>query len=1063
MASLEETKKTAATGWQSRAIRESRPEDVAPIRPKWSEAPIVESNPEGWPSRAIPSNDPTAQGNRPKWMDAPVVTPATGGWQTRAIREGAPAGEPAGRRQHAEDMAYQQHPSKLAQPEGFDARFPAEATAIGGSEYDRARTYGMPGVDVLPPKPAGYDERHPVVEEPTAGEQFTRALRIGSQATGAGAADIAGLPVDLTKLAGNLGLWGTDKLAEMFGGNVDYRLQDSVGGSDSIRSAATSGIEGAFGPNAVIDQSEMTPSERVMYEAERFAAGNMIGSGLIGKLRSAVPRSLAAPYEAAGSDARVLIGDAAAGLGSGAVSGAYHEHVPQSVQDSLGATGDMLAALFGGVGGAGLANMAENVARTGRGSIDAWRALPESIIPRDPLTKLPVSQRDFSNAATLYRNSFRSEEDFASAKKSIADYLENIGPEGTVGPGPHPTTALITADPTQLAIERRARAADSVPYIASDRAVMNDVSQKVGSVRPEKGDPAIPIATAEALARTKSQSAAQALKEAQAALAAKDADLGGVADRARSISPDEASRTLDRVIVDETYLPNRASKNRSYDAAAADPNSVVGTGNAQAAATALQSRMAQRTPALNDDRSGQLASAFAGTPDANGATLPVTRPLAAVMEDRRALSQLESEARTQGNFGRADTARDLRGAVNRDIRASAESGAPGTERLAEADRFYRERFAPYFREGFAAPEFFKGIDRDPQRLSMPREATAARFLTAGPTARAAADDVARILSIAPNRADGIQAATNYLIADAVGKGVIHDGKISETALAAFMARREGALAALPEVRGAFENLLGEVRRGNAERGGLAQALSRAERTAQLTDKEVSTGALSLLIDHEPRKAVEAVFANQNPPARMREIVKEVGANPAAKLGWKAAVADYLRRKVSVASKASVSDGYDATSLAAVRRTFEDNRAALAEVYTPEEMNTLQQAQTRLEILSRRGTQANVGSATAEIQAGGMQALLKAFVEPLGTITTVTHGAIAGGSYSRRMRLIAEQFPDANKAARTIIERVQFDPELAKHLMDFPTSDAQIYTWSAKLNRLLAIGSAEHRD
>ena len=175
------------------------------------------------------------------------------------------------------------------------------------------------------------------------------------------------------------------------------------------------------------------------------------------------------------------------------------------------------------------------------------------------------------------------------------------------------------------------------------------------------------------------------------------------------------------------------------------------------------------------------------------------------------------------------------------------------------------------------------------------------------------------------------------------------------------------------------------------------------------------------------------------------------------------MADHLYRKVTTASKAASSNGFDTVSLAKARQVFEDNRAALAEVFSPEEMQRLQQAQKRLEILSKRGTQANVGSATAENAAGGLQAVIAAFAEPVGTITTFTRGALMGGSYARRTRLIAEQFPDANAAARTILDRVRFDPVLAKHLMDFPTSDAQVYTWSKKLNRLLVLGGANGEE
>jgi hypothetical protein len=175
------------------------------------------------------------------------------------------------------------------------------------------------------------------------------------------------------------------------------------------------------------------------------------------------------------------------------------------------------------------------------------------------------------------------------------------------------------------------------------------------------------------------------------------------------------------------------------------------------------------TPVLRDDQSMRIAEGLRGTDES-----PNARPLRNVLEDRRALTSIEAEARLRGEFDRADTARRLRSSINADIRSSVDRSPA----LREADTNYRERFAPYFRSGNVSPEFFEGIDRDPQRFQNVPEATADRFLTAGPTSRAAAADLARILEIAPNADDALSAATEYVIADAVGNGIIRDGVVT---------------------------------------------------------------------------------------------------------------------------------------------------------------------------------------------------------------------------------------------------------------------------------------------
>lgn len=1002
----------------------------------WQDAPVVAP----------------AQGARPKWMDAPVIT-------------GGPAGEPAGRRQHAEDMAFQQHPQMLPQPQGFDTRFPAEATAIGDAEYDRARTYGMPGVDTLPPKPAGYDERYPTTEAPTAMDQFTRGLRLGGQATGAGAADIAGMPVDLIDLGANATRWGIDQIVQMMGGPAQEHPYQSnpTGGSRSIRDTAAAGVEKAFGPDAIINPEDMTPEERVIYEANRFASANLIGSGLVSQFRNAVPRSLSAPYEASGSDGRVLLGDAFAGLGSGALTGAYHEYAPESMQSPIA---DLLLAIGGGVGGSKLAGAADSVTSGLRNVPDRMTTVPESIIPRDPKTMLPSKTSDVANAAALVQGKTYSPQDAAA---EIQSYLD------AAGPGANPTAGMISADPGLLSVERKMRATDPVPFIANDQAVMDAVSGKLTGVRPEGADALAPGAAAEAEIAKALGGAQDSVLRANQGVQGQEAALQALADSfSGTRSLDQASRDLDAAAVSDAYFRDRNLKNSLYDTAAADPNVVVRTDNVNAAADAALAENRMLNPALRDSRSTNLAEAFTSPGEAApanpgmlpstdaAAQPPVTRTLAEVMRDRAALSRTEAEARATGNYAGADTAASLRRGINADVRTAAESGVPGTEGLSAADAFYRNEFAPTYREGNVAPDFFRGVDKDSQRTTMLPEATASKFLVGGPASRAAAEDLSRVIARTSDPAAATAAATDYVLADAVRAGVIQNGKISENRLAQFMAAREGMFSQIPAIKQRFDDLLTGTRSGNAQMQQLTADLDKASQNLKLTEKQINEGALKLVAGADPKKAVDAVFASRNPTESMREATAAFAKDPQTADGWKAAVSDWMVAKMTTASKAGVSSDEFTVSLPKMRAAFKQNERALAEVFDPEEMQQLQQAYTRLEALSRRGTQASSGSATAE-NLGGLRGVITALANPAGTVTMLTRGALMAGSVERRIKVIAEQFPDGNMAANRLIERAMFDPKIMKHLQEFPTSDAQIYTWSAKLNELLGLTATQNRQ
>lgn len=884
---------------------------------------------------------------------------------------------------------------------------------------------------------------------PNTVERVGRQLQIGTQSAGRGVADLVGLPVDMAELALNAPI----SLADLIPGiDIDFRFKNSFGGGESKDTEALLG-------DILIDREDMTPQERMGHSINRFATEGLLGGTLLSKAAktdNVLPSSWTAPHKAPGASSRVVVGDTAAGAGTGAALELYDQNIPEEAQ---GFFTELIAGLLGGLGGANAARIADM--KPGRNLAERASANPD-VLPVDPDTALPYSRGDVRRAATLYQDRATSP---AASKRRIEEYLAEV--DG----GPTPTTALIADDPGLLAAERQARVSRGAPeFIEADRRVMDDVSERVRGVRPRSGDPNAARVEAGQQINDQLLQSQQRVNDARTQLAdvnQQNEDLAIGAGSGPSI--DAASRELDRSIVDNTYGPRRSYKNELYNAAASDPNTVVGTENVRSAAQRQKAESDRTNPVLRDTQSERLAEAFgAGSAQvsmADGGGAPnLDRQLQDAMMERNRLSDIESEARAQGQFGRADTARELRQGINEDIRDAAASGTPGTEALASADNYYRERFAPYFCNGTVSPNFFRNIDRDPTRTTANAvpEATARKFLTTGPTARAAAADLAQILSISPNRKEGLAAARNYLIADAAGKGIIRDGKIHETALARYISLRQDALSQIPEVKAELEGLLQAVREGNQASNAAAGELTAAMDAAQLSQRQIDQGVLKLVLDSEPRKAVQGILRRSDPQEAMAEIVREFAGNPDAQRGWKAAVADYLVEQVTTASNAAVSPDQATVSLAKLRNTFGKNRGALAEVFGPEEMQSLQQVQTRLKVLSNRGAQASSGSATAE-SLGGLRGVLRAFAAPVGTLVTLRSGALQGGSYERRVNLIADQFPDANGSALKVIQRAHFDPELAKHLLEFPTDDAQVYTWSKKLNQLISVGAASRDD
>ncbi len=933
------------------------------------------------------------------------------------------------------------------------------------------------GAPLIDPRPVGRAELPAADAQygPSTGEEFVRGLRIGTQGVGRGVAGVVGAPVDIASLLLNAGSWAAERLVNVLPGidGVETpRFNNPVGGSEYISDAAAGIVRALGGKDAIIPESEMTPDERKLKLINQLATEGAVGGGLTARaanvakgssvMADAVPDVLKAPYRTSGSVGRVVAGDTAAGAGSGVALGTYREDVPDQTKEALGPVGEFVAALAGGVGGAGLLRT-PGAARDVAGALDARRPVATENIPLDPETALPTSRGVRDQAA-------RSMQEQATNPATAARTIDETA--ATIGDGAHPTAGVMSNDPGLLTAERRLRSGEMAPqFITRDRAVMDSVSDRVSGLRPEGADPKAARTKADTLigaAQTQTGRALANVSARKSAAAQRAEELAAEVKLGRSA--DQASRDLDRVLVEKTYLPARIRKNELYDAAAGDPNVVVGTENVSAAAKAKSGEISKQNPVLRDAESKRVSDAFAyrpGEKPPKGSTEVATggdpnprivRPLGDVMADRQALSTRESEARSRGDFGKADTMRTLRKGVNEDVKSAAESGVPGTEKLAAADSNYRKKFAPYFRDGNTAPEFFKKVDKDPSRASTPPEATAQKFLTAGPTSRAAAEDVAKILEISPSRAEGVSAAEDYVLADAVSKGVLQNGMISETRLAKFMSQREGLFSQLPSVRARFNDLLAKVRSGNAETSRLSFELAEAQKAAKLTQKQIDQGVLKLVADFEPGKAVAKVFGRPDPAAAMDEVVTSLKGNEQALRGWKAAVADHLSDKVTTASKAGASEGHDTISLPALTKVFRDNVDTLAKVFTPDEMASLQQAHKRLEAMSRRGAQASTGSSTAE-NLGGVQGFIRAFAQPIGTAVAITKGVLLGGSVERRTKMLADLFPGNNAAAQKLIARAMFDPAIAKHLLEMPVAEKQMTSWNKKLNQLIAVDEA----
>lgn len=212
-----------------------------------------------------------------------------------------------------------------------------------------------------------------------------------------------------------------------------------------------------------------------------------------------------------------------------------------------------------------------------------------------------------------------------------------------------------------------------------------------------------------------------------------------------------------------------------------------------------------------------------------------------------------------------------------------------------------------------------------------------------------------------------------------------------------------------------------------------------------------------LMEQKPQDVAHSLLSGRSyaSPERMREITKAIQHNPAAMRGWRAAVADVLSDKVRTTGGDLAREGAEGPlSIAKMRQVFGQNRDALAEVFSPDDIKTLERAHELLSPMENRRLQATSGSPTAE------NAMLTGAWDALGTAMTFRYGAVHAGMIMYRLRRMVNHLPGLrnhtlDNQALELVNRMWFDPELSRHLLEADVSTIDGPGWNKKLNRMLA--------
>ncbi len=346
-------------------------------------------------------------------------------------------------------------------------------------------------------------QRHPeLFEDPrtgssasvdTAAEQSNpvdvgRSLQVGAQATGKGLLHaVLGLP-DLAAGFSNALLGAVDFGAEQLGGNVDFRFGIP---SNDVLALADKGAEKLGISDLIIRDKDLTPSERFATGAIDFGTAALAGGGAVSKLAEKGVTKGAPLVDnliqglnrgMTPGKVRPQLGNAVAGLSSGAAVETGKEHLPQVFNDpTYGPVAQVLAAVLGGVGGAGVFTAGDAaLSAAGRGAKAFTGQNLERGLPMNAATGRPFTKTEM-DAAALSAQASASHPNTAAANigEAAAD-LRQFNPDGTALP---PTGAL-SKDVGFAMAENARRVKDPVPFVEQEQRTQSIARQAVEDLAP---------------------------------------------------------------------------------------------------------------------------------------------------------------------------------------------------------------------------------------------------------------------------------------------------------------------------------------------------------------------------------------------------------------------------------------------------------------------------------------------------------------------------------------------------------------------------------------------------
>ncbi len=377
------------------------------------------------------------------------------------------------------------------------------------------------------------------------------------------------------------------------------------------------------------------------------------------------------------------------------------------------------------------------------------------------------------------------------------------------------------------------------------------------------------------------------------------------------------------------------------------------------------------------------------------------------------------------NRGRPGDAADYQG-----IPEAPTFDAEAAERLRLANDATRNR-ADTFQRGPVGQTLAKGGRQDLYRL--PDSAVPDKIFHPGPRGfedveafrRAAGDDHAFVV---------LQDAAAASLRRAAMRA---DGTLDPARVAPWAAKHREALRAFPALQDRFQSA-----------ASASEALADAAASRKRILDDYQSGTLGKVIGlNDPSdisRTIGGIFSSRNATQQMADLARTARRNPDAMEGLRKAVADHIQQKLIGNTEAAAS-GQAQIKSDAFQTFVRQNRKALAQVFSPEEVSSLQTVADDLQRANRSLTavktpgQSNTAQDMLASEKGGGTVLGKLIAEGAssmaGAVGAAASGTLSGGAMSWLGARTISIMRDAGiQRVDELVRDAMLNPELAKALL-----------------------------